>query len=110
MSVRANGERRASEPGTAVTAHCPNSGRMTTCAEPGFRVLLSRAANPARRWCFPDAVTERGRKHLLELMDVVRTGGRGVMLYVIQREVLVWRAEVGPAGIELAAAVPWRLL
>ena len=209
------------EDGTVVTAHCPNSGRMTTCAEPGFRVLISRAANPARRlaytwelahngqcwigintgwppkvaaeaitagsipelagyanlraevpygsrrsridllltggarpdayvevksvtlvaadgsWCFPDAVTERGRKHLLELMGVVRAGGRGVMLYVIQRaddhffrpawevdpeyaktlrqavragvEMLAWRAEVGPAGIELAAAVPWRL-
>ena len=34
---------------------------------------------------FPDAVTERGRKHLSELLDVVKAGGRAVMLYVIQR-------------------------
>ncbi len=36
-------------------------------------------------YAFPDAVTERGRKHLRELMKVVRNGHRGVMLFVIQR-------------------------
>lgn len=35
--------------GTAVTAHCPNSGSMTTCAEPGWRAALSRADNPERK-------------------------------------------------------------
>lgn len=34
---------------------------------------------------FPDSVTERGTKHLNELMAVVQAGHRGVMLYVIQR-------------------------
>ncbi len=34
---------------------------------------------------FPDAVTTRGRKHLLTLMEVKRQGMRAVMLYVIQR-------------------------
>lgn len=34
---------------------------------------------------FPDAVTERGKKHLLELTDMVRAGHRAVMLFVIQR-------------------------
>jgi len=34
---------------------------------------------------FPDAVTERGRKHLGELEEMVRQGHRAVMLFVIQR-------------------------
>jgi sugar fermentation stimulation protein A len=199
------------ESGETVTAHCTNTGSLKTCAEPGWRVALSRAHNPKRKlaytwelvhngdiwiginthfanhlaeeairkgwvpeldgWpslqrekkygknsridilledgdrrcyvevknvtllgedgyiCFPDAVTERGRKHLVELSDMVREGHRAVMLYVIQRsdgkgfrpawevdpayaqavrdamavgvEVLAYRARVGLEGIEL---------
>jgi sugar fermentation stimulation protein A len=33
---------------------------------------------------FPDSVTDRGARHLAELADVARTGGRAVMLFVIQ--------------------------
>ncbi len=35
---------------------------------------------------FPDAVSERGQKHLRELMDLKEKGFRAVMLYVVQRE------------------------
>lgn len=34
---------------------------------------------------FPDSVTARGAKHLDELVSMVESGHRGVMLYVIQR-------------------------
>jgi sugar fermentation stimulation protein A len=34
---------------------------------------------------FPDSVTERGTKHLNEMMDVVAAGGRAVMFYLVQR-------------------------
>lgn len=34
---------------------------------------------------FPDAVTERGRKHLEELIDVVGQGYRAAMVFVVQR-------------------------
>ena len=32
-----------------VTAHCPNTGRMTGCAEPGWPVFLSKHDSPTRR-------------------------------------------------------------
>jgi sugar fermentation stimulation protein A len=35
---------------------------------------------------FPDAVTERGQKHLQELMAMVEAGARSVNLFVVQRE------------------------
>jgi len=200
--------------GTVLTAHCPNTGRMTTCAEPGWRVALSDSQNPKRKhrytwelvhneecwicvntgrangmafeavsngiipelagyaeilreqkfgnsrfdlllqngakrcyvevknvtllaedgcYAFPDAVTERGRKHLIELIDVVKAGHRAAMLYVIPRsdgaafraageidpayadalqaaiaagvEVYAWRADITPEGIRLCEAV-----
>ena len=152
--------------GHIVTAHCPNSGSMLGCCEPGRPVYLSRHNNPKRKFrytweiiemhsslvgvntlvpnrlvklaieceqipqlkgydqlqtevkygensridillkygnreclvevknCtlvenqtayFPDAVTARGLKHLLELQRVVKKGNRGVMFYLIQR-------------------------
>ena len=35
--------------GHLITAHCPNSGRMLTCCEPGRPVYLSRHNNPKRK-------------------------------------------------------------
>jgi sugar fermentation stimulation protein A len=35
--------------------------------------------------CFPDAVSERGTKHLNELMNMVRSGHRAVMVFLVQR-------------------------
>jgi sugar fermentation stimulation protein A len=85
------------------------------------------------RYAFPDAVTTRGQKHLVELGRVVAAGDRGVILFVIQRsdgttfapaddidptygellreaassgvEVLAYRADVEPTGIDLVEAV-----
>lgn len=34
---------------------------------------------------FPDAVTARGAKHLIELADMIDAGARSVMLYIVQR-------------------------
>jgi sugar fermentation stimulation protein/ribonuclease III len=150
-----------------VSAHCPNSGSMLGCSEPGRPVYLSRSDNPTRRllytWemirmpsslvgvntlvpnklvkhaiisgripelsgyesvrsevkcsphsrldlilehpdrpscyvevknCtlvddgvayFPDAVTTRGLKHLVELQELVRLGNRGVIFFLIHR-------------------------
>jgi sugar fermentation stimulation protein A len=152
--------------GHVITAHCPNSGSMKGCSEPGRPVRISRQNSPKRRlkytwemihmgtsWVgvntlvpnrlvrasieagnvkplsgypvirrevaygensrvdlllekgkhrcfvevknctlvedttafFPDAVTARGLKHLVELQNEVARGHRSVMFYLIQR-------------------------
>jgi len=201
--------------GSIITVHCPNTGRMTTCAEPGWRVALSDSQNSKRKYrytwelvhngqcwicvntnraneiaaeavaagiipelsgytevlreqkfgnsrldlllrtgaelcyvevknvtlllndglyAFSDAVTERGRKHLNELVDVVRAGHRAAMLFIIPRsdgtafrvahevdpqyaealkkacatgvEIYAWRADVSLDEIRAVTSVP----
>jgi sugar fermentation stimulation protein A len=83
---------------------------------------------------FPDAKTERGRKHLDELGDAVASGARAVMLYLIQIgsaqrfalardidpkyaaaferarlrgvEAIAWKCRIDCDGIEIEAPVP----
>ena len=155
------------EGGRLVTAHCPNTGSMRGCAEPGRPVYLSLSDNPTRKYpytweliqmpdslvgvntntpnrlvfgsisarmvpalagyttvkrevavakgaridialedasavrcyvevknctlvengvaLFPDAPTERGRRHLVELARLAADGYRCAMFYLIQR-------------------------
>jgi len=89
------------------------------------------------RALFPDAVTERGRKHLNTLIRVKKAGMRAVMLYVVQRmdvrifspartidptygkaldeavrngvEVIVVQARITPQSIEYHRALPVEL-
>lgn len=48
--------------GTTATAHCPNTGSMKSCLEPGVRVLVSEAKNPARKlkWTLEFSVIDGG--------------------------------------------------
>lgn len=46
-------------------------------------VTLSKTKKTAE---FPDAITERGSKHLLELIQVVKKNNRAIMLFLIQRD------------------------
>ncbi|MFN4167687.1 MAG: DNA/RNA nuclease SfsA [Pannonibacter phragmitetus] len=49
---------------------------------------------------FPDSVTARGAKHLVELEDMVRAGHRAVMVYLVQRpdcSELDFAADIDPA-------------
>lgn len=36
--------------GSRTTVHCPNSGSMLGCSEPGSPVMLSRSGNPRRKY------------------------------------------------------------
>lgn len=203
------------ESGRTVTAHCPNTGSMKSCSEPGRPVALSYHPDPGRKhryswemiqmpsgwvgvntgipnglaglaakyglipefisysnvqrevrygvnsridlllegppgrlWveiknvslvegdtaCFPDTVTERGKKHLEELVRMVKKGDRATMLFVVQRpdgkvfrpadhidpaygqalrqaaeagvEILVYRAVVSPDRVRWGESVP----
>jgi len=178
----------------AVTAHCPNTGSMTSCWRPGAPVRLSHTDNPRRKlawtlecvdmgrgWVgvntsrvnaavraaiqhgairglesypriraeprvvfdghppsrfdlllegdgippcyieiknttllvgdavkFPDAVTERGRKHLELLARAVARGYRGVILYAVNRPEGRWfepAADIDPGYAETLARV-----
>lgn len=40
------------EDGSTVTVHCPNSGSMRGCADPGSPVRLSLSSNPGRKYPF----------------------------------------------------------
>lgn len=48
-------------------------------------VTMRRGFTPAHKAEFPDSVTARGAKHLVEMADMVRTGARAVMFYLVQR-------------------------
>lgn len=204
--------------GWVVTAHCPNSGSMMGCSEPGNPVYLSRHDSPVRKFrytwemiqmpaslvgintmvpnrlvermvsegrvkeltgyerirpevrygqnsridllleregslCFveiknctlvqdgiayfPDAVTTRGLKHLVDLQAEIGRGNRCVMFYLVQRmdarlfrpadhldpaygrelrralknrvEILVYDSILDPVGIRLRKPLPYAL-
>jgi len=40
------------ENGTQVTVHCPNSGSMLSCSNPGSPVYISRSSRPQRKYPF----------------------------------------------------------
>lgn len=86
---------------------------------------------------FPDAVSERGTKHLEELMGVVKEGHRGIMLYICQRddaqkfvpakeidpvyakalqvaykagvEIIVYKSKVSVKENKIDCKIPWKL-
>ena len=38
--------------GETITVHCPNTGSMTNCAEPGWIVYLSKSSNKKRKYAY----------------------------------------------------------
>jgi sugar fermentation stimulation protein A len=57
-----------------TTVHCPNTGSMLGCAEPGMRVWLSRAANLKRKYAWTWELVE-ARPGVLVGIHTGRTNG-----------------------------------
>ena len=62
-----------------ILLECPKRG---LCYVEIKNVHLSRSHGLAE---FPDSVTARGAKHLVEMSDMVRNGHRAVMVFLVQR-------------------------
>jgi sugar fermentation stimulation protein A len=73
-------------------------------------VTLRRGLNKGDPVEFPDSVTTRGAKHLVELADMVKQGHRSVMMYLVQRQdgdTFTIAGDIDPdykAGLETAIA------
>jgi len=50
--------------GRCVTVHCPNTGSMLNCTEPGSRVWLLDSANPKRKYSLGWELVEVEGRHL----------------------------------------------
>lgn len=76
------------------------SGDERVYVEVKNTTLASDCEDGRRAAAFPDAVTERGRKHLHELMGVVADGQRAAMVFCVQRmdcDHFTPAAEIDPA-------------
>ncbi len=51
--------------GSIVIAHCPNTGAMTGCAEPGWQVWLSPSDNPKRKLLYTWDIVLTDQEHLI---------------------------------------------
>ena len=63
----------------------PNDPKRQPCYVEVKNVTLKRVLTPDHPAEFPDSVTERGAKHLIEMTDMVNAGARAVMVYLVQR-------------------------
>lgn len=51
--------------GEQITVHCPNTGAMTNCAEPGWEVFLSESANKKRKYAHTWELAKNEQGHYI---------------------------------------------
>lgn len=101
--------------GREITLHCPNTGAMLGCADPGSRVWYSLSNNPARKYPGTWELVETAGHHLTcintaranSLVEEALRAGRIASLAgygVLRREAMVGGEEV--AWILFCAAMP----
>ncbi|XOZ33223.1 DNA/RNA nuclease SfsA [Halomonadaceae bacterium KBTZ08] len=60
------------ETGETVVAHCPNTGSMMGCDEPGTRVWLSYSTNPKRKLAWTWELVESAQSEALACINTAR--------------------------------------
>lgn len=90
--------------GTEVTAHCPNTGGMTGCAEPGYEVWLSRSDNPKRKLAY---TWELARTHEGHFIGINTHTANALVAEAVENkvidlftEVVECKREVTPPGAD----------
>jgi sugar fermentation stimulation protein A len=73
------------ENGEVITIHCPNTGAMTGCAEPGFTVYFSTSDNPKRK--YPNTF-ELAQNHLGHFIGINTTRANYVVKEAILNELM----------------------
>jgi sugar fermentation stimulation protein A len=53
------------EDGSTLTIHCPNTGSMKNCWEPGDEVWMSRSSNPKRKYAYTWELVRTKRGHYI---------------------------------------------
>ncbi|MBU3023900.1 DNA/RNA nuclease SfsA [Aestuariibacter sp. A3R04] len=88
--------------GTEVTAHCPNTGGMTGCAEPGYEVWLSHSNNPKRKLAY---TWELAKTHEGHFIGINTHAANALVAEAIDNKVIdlftpvvEWKREVTPPG------------
>ncbi|KPD21518.1 DNA/RNA nuclease SfsA [Idiomarina abyssalis] len=51
--------------GDIITAHCPNTGAMTGCAQPGFKAWCSVSDNPKRKYSLTWELAQNGKAEMI---------------------------------------------
>ncbi len=71
--------------GSIVTAHCPNSGSMKSCNQPGWEVRLSRSDNPKRKLKYTWEMVHNGKCWIgINTILANRIAAEGIELGIIQ--------------------------
>ena len=90
------------EDGTIVTAHCPNTGAMSGCAEPGYTVFLSESTNPKRKLKYTWELAQTFDGHFI---GINTHNANKLVAEALNNKVLTqfssinsWKAEVTPPG------------
>ena len=76
--------------GEALTAHCPNTGAMTDCAEPGWQVFLSQSDNPKRKYAH---TWELAKNHRQEWIGINTNNANKVVKAALQKRHIIELAE-----------------
>jgi sugar fermentation stimulation protein A len=77
-------------PEVFVSAHSRLDFQLEGVGPTGFVEVKSVTMRRGSAALFPDAVTLRGRRHLLELARLARRGRRAVLLYLVMRNDCRW--------------------